>query len=184
MSMKTSLTLTLFLSITCLFMFAMGNKNLHQLSFTDINGKKINFSQYKGKKLLIVNTASECGYTRQYAQLQELYAKYHNKNFEIIAFPCNQFGGQEPGVEAEIKQFCSKNYGVTFPLMKKSDVKGSEQNEVYQFLTKKAANGKMDSDVKWNFQKYLVDAEGNLVKMLPSSVQPGDAEIITWIEGK
>ncbi len=182
--MKNYPSFTLLLLFAFSFMFAMGNKNLHQLSFTDINGKKVNFSQYKGKKLLIVNTASECGYTPQYAQLQELYTKYHNKNFEIIAFPCNQFGSQEPGAEAEIKQFCSKNYRVSFPLMKKSDVKGSGQNEVYQFLTKKAENGKMDSEVKWNFQKYLVDGDGNLVKTLPSSVQPGDAEIIKWIEGK
>jgi glutathione peroxidase len=182
--MKKVLLLTLVLCAQTLLLSAMGNKNLHQFSFTDINGKNLDFSSLKGKKVLVVNTASECGYTPQYAQLQELYDHYKNKNFVVVGFPCNQFGGQEPGNEAAIKSFCSKNYGVTFPMMKKSDVKGSNQNPVYHFLTSKAENGLQDSEVKWNFQKYLVDENGKLVKVLPSSAQPLDKEITDWIEGK
>lgn len=156
----------------------------HALTATDIHGKVMSMADLKGKKVMVVNTASECGYTPQYAQLEELYEAYKDKDFVIIGFPCNQFGQQEPGTEQEIASFCQKNYGVTFPLMSKVEVKGSGQHPVYQWLTSKAANGVMDSAVKWNFHKYLVDENGNLVMSLESGISPLDERVLNWLEGK
>lgn len=156
----------------------------HSLSATDIHGKAMSMADLKGKKVMVVNTASECGYTPQYVQLEELYEAYKDKGFVIIGFPCNQFGGQEPGNEQEIESFCQKNYGVTFPLMSKVEVKGTGQHPVYQWLTSKAKNGVMDSAVKWNFHKYLVDENGNLVMSLESGISPLDERVLTWLEGK
>ncbi|MFN6115369.1 MAG: glutathione peroxidase [Flavobacteriales bacterium] len=156
--------------------------SFHQLSATDINGKPFDMAQLKGKKVMVVNTASECGYTPQYKQLQELYEAYKDKGLVIIGFPCNDFGGQEPGSEADIAQFCQKNYGVSFPMMSKVHTKGAEQHPVYQWLTSKAQNGVMDSAVKWNFHKFLVDEEGRLVKSLGSGVGPFDEEVIGWLK--
>jgi glutathione peroxidase len=159
-------------------------KSFHDLTAKDIDGKEYKMSQLKGKKVLVVNVASHCGYTPQYAQLQELYDKYKDKNFIILGFPCNQFMGQEPGSNAEILDFCQKNYGVSFPLFDKVDVKGADISPVYQFLTKKALNGVEDSEVSWNFNKYLIDENGNYVKHFKSGVEPMDAQITNWIEGK
>lgn len=154
------------------------------LSATDINGQLVKLDQYRGKRIMVVNTASECGYTPQYAQLQELYTAYKDKGFVIIGFPSNDFGGQEPGTEKEIAAFCQKNFGVEFPMMAKVSTKGSAQHAVYNWLTSKAQNGVMDTEVKWNFHKYLIDGEGRLHMSLESGVGPMDERIIAWIEGK
>jgi glutathione peroxidase len=158
--------------------------SFHSLSATDIHGKPFAFDQLKGKKVLVVNTASECGYTKQYKQLQELYTTYQDKGLVIVGFPSNDFGGQEPGTEQEIEQFCQANYGVTFPMMGKVSTKGAAKHPVYQWLTEKAQNGKMDSEVKWNFQKYLINEQGELVTMLASATDPLDEVVINWVEGR
>lgn len=158
-----------------------GLKTLHDFKTTTLDGKEFNFADLKGKKVLIVNTASECGYTPQYVGLEGVYQMYKDKNFVVIGFPCNDFGGQEPGNNNDIKAFCSRNYGVTFPIMDKISVKSSP---IYQWLTSKTENGVLDATVKWNFNKFLIDEKGRVVKYFPSKVEPTDDEIIKWIEGK
>jgi glutathione peroxidase len=167
-----------------LLAFTAGNKTLHSFSAKTLDGSDFKFSGLKGKKVLIVNTASECGYTPQYKDLQALWDKYKDKNFVIIGFPCNDFGGQEPGTAAEIKTFCTKNYGVTFQMMEKVAVKGDQQSEIYKWLCSKSENGVEDAEVKWNFNKFLIDENGKYVKHLGSKVNPMDPEITNWIEGK
>ena len=157
--------------ICALIMVSMSS--IHQYTIEGIEGKIIDFEAYKGKYILVVNVASECGYTPQYQQLQELYENYKDK-LVVVGVPCNQFGGQEPGSEAEIQKFCEVRYGVTFPLTKKVDVKGKHQHDLYKFLTNKSLNGLQDSEVRWNFQKYLLDTNGHLVKVYPSSASPFD----------
>ncbi|MFO0322997.1 MAG: glutathione peroxidase [Bacteroidota bacterium] len=170
------------ISLTLITMaFTSSIKTLHNFKAKTIEGKELDFSSLKGKKVLIVNTASECGYTPQYKDLQALYVKYSAKNFVIIGFPCNDFGGQEPGNSSEINSFCQKNYGVTFPIMEKVSI---AKSPIYKWLTSKSENGLLDAVVKWNFNKFLVDENGNMVKYLPSSVKPLDAEITNWVEGK
>lgn len=158
-----------------------GFKTLHDFKTNTLDGKEFNFADLKGKKVLIVNVASECGYTPQYEGLEKLYKQYSSKNFIVVGFPCNDFGAQEPGTKDEIKAFCSKNFGVTFPLMDKISIKTSP---VYQWLTSKAENGVLDATVKWNFNKFLVNEKGEVVKYLSSKVEPMDPEITNWIEGK
>lgn len=158
--------------------------NFHELSAIDINGKPYDMAQLKGHKVMVVNTASECGFTPQYKQLEELYMKYQDKGFVILGFPSNDFGGQEPGDEKEIAAFCEKNFGVTFPLMSKVSTKGPDQSPVYAWLTKKAENGKLDSEVKWNFQKYLIDEDGHFVTMYASAQEPLSDPILNWLDGK
>lgn len=157
------------------------HKTLHDFTSKTLDGKAFDFADLKGKKVLIVNTASECGYTKQYKGLEELYDKYKTKNFVVIGFPCNDFGGQEPGTSKDIQAFCSKNFGVSFPMMEKISI---AKSAVYQWLTHKSENGVLDATVKWNFNKFLIDENGNLVKYLPSSVEPMSSEITNWIEGK
>jgi len=157
-------------------------QTLHSFKVKDIDGKEYNFANLKGKKVMIVNTASECGYTPQYKQLQELYELYKNKNFVIIGFPCNQFGGQEPGSSTEIKTFCSKNYGVTFPMMEKVDVRGKNESLVFAWLTTKELNGVTGAEVLWNFNKFLIDENGKLVEHLGSSTTPLDDKILNWLK--
>ena len=147
--------------------------SIYQYTIEGIGGETIDFEAFKGKYILVVNVASECGYTPQYEQLQELYENYKDK-LVIVGVPCNQFGGQEPGSEAKIQKFCKVRYGVTFPLTKKVDVKGKNQHELYKFLTAKSLNSLEDSNVRWNFQKYLLDTKGHLVKIYPSSASPFD----------
>ncbi|MCX7743521.1 MAG: glutathione peroxidase [Flavobacteriales bacterium] len=159
-------------------------KTLHDFKATTIDGEVFDMAQLKGKKVMIVNVASKCGYTPQYKQLQELYDNYKGKGLVILGFPCNQFMGQEPGSEEEIKAFCEKNYGVTFPLFSKIDVKGKDQHPIYQWLTNKTLNGVEDSEVSWNFNKYLVDEHGKYVMHLKSGADPFDEKIINWLEGK
>ena len=158
--------------------------DFYAFSVKDIQGKSFNFSSLKGKRVLIVNTASECGYTPQYKQLEELYKTYGGAKFTVIGFPANNFGGQEPGSDADIKAFCTQNYGVTFPMMSKSSVKGKDINEVYAWLTSKEKNGSLDAEVKWNFHKFLVDENGNVVKSLGSGVSPLDDQITSFAKGK
>jgi len=159
-------------------------QTIYQFKVTDLYGKEFDFSTLKGKKLLIVNTASECGLTPQYKDLEAIYRKYKDKNFVIIGFPANNFGSQEPGSNEQIAKFCQMNYGVTFPMMSKISVKGKDIHEVYQFLTQKNKNGLQDSQVEWNFQKYLINEEGELIKVLSPRVLPTDTEIVGWINGK
>jgi len=159
-------------------------KSFHDLTAKDINGKEYKMSDLKGKKVMVVNVASHCGYTPQYSQLQEVYDKYKDKNFVILGFPCNQFMGQEPGSNSEILDFCQKNYGVSFPLFEKVDVKGNNTSPVFQFLTQKALNGVEDCEVSWNFNKFLIDENGKYVKHYKSGVEPTDPQITNWIEGK
>ena len=160
------------------------SQTIYQFKVTDLFGKEFDFSTLKGKKILIVNTASECGLTPQYKDLEAIYSKYKDKNFVIIGFPANNFGSQEPGSNEQIAKFCQMNYGVTFPMMNKISVKGKDIHEVYKFLTQKDKNGLQDSQVEWNFQKYLINEEGKLIKVLSPRVLPTDSEIVDWINGK
>lgn len=160
------------------------SKTIYDFKVTDINGKTFDFSTLKGKKIMIVNTASKCGLTPQYEQLEEVYKQYKDTNFIIVGFPANNFMSQEPGSDKEISEFCVKNYGVSFPMMSKISVKGSDMHELYVYLTQKKLNGLEDSDVKWNFQKYLIDESGKLSKVIDPRTLPNDPEIINWIEGK
>lgn len=148
----------------------------------DISGESFSLRSLKGKKVMIVNTASECGLTPQYKELESLYKQYKDKNFVIVGFPANNFGSQEPGTNAQIAQFCEKNFGVTFPMMSKISVKGDDMSPVYEFLTKKSKNGVEDSEVQWNFQKYLLNEKGELVKVIPPQTSPKDEKIIDWLK--
>jgi glutathione peroxidase len=161
---------------------AMGN-SIHAFTVDDINGNSFELSSLRGKKVMIVNTASKCGLTPQYEKLEALYQQYKDQNFVIIGFPANNFMWQEPGTNDEIKAFCQKNYGVSFPMMAKISVKGRKQHPLYAFLTQKAKNGVVDSSVKWNFQKYLIDENGVLVDVIAPRTQPDDIKILTWIKG-
>jgi glutathione peroxidase len=158
--------------------------SIHQFKSKTLEGADFDFASVKGKKLLIVNTASKCGFTPQYKELEELYQKYNDKNFIIIGFPCNQFGNQEPGNSSEIHDFCTKNYGVTFLMMEKVDVKGDSICDIYKWLTSKDKNGVMSSSVKWNFQKYMIDENGFLVDYALSFKSPLSSKITKWIEKK
>jgi glutathione peroxidase len=156
-------------------------QSIHQFTVQNIEGKDFSFSSLKGKKIMVVNTASKCGLTPQYEQLEGLYEQFKDSNFVIIGFPANNFMSQEPGTNEEIVEFCQKNYGVSFPMMSKISVKGSDMHEVYKFLTEKSLNGLEDSSVKWNFQKYLLNEEGKLEKVIDHRTLPNDPEIIKWI---
>ncbi len=158
--------------------------SIHQFKVKTIDGEIFDFASLKGKKILIVNTASKCGFTPQFKDLEALYLKYKDKNFVIVGFPCNQFGGQDPGSNADIKEFCTKNYGVTFPMMEKINVKGDSICEVYNWLTNQDKNGVMSSTVKWNFQKYMIDENGHLIDYVMSYKSPDTDKIVKWIEGK
>lgn len=157
-------------------------KTIYEFKVTDIKGEVYDLATLKGKKVMIVNTASECGLTPQYKQLQAMYEKYQDRNFVIIGFPANNFLSQEPGSNAEIATFCSANYGVSFPMMSKISVKGSDIHPLYQFLTQKSQNGLEDNQVKWNFQKYLIGTDGKLVRVVSPQTLPDDPSIVSWIE--
>ncbi len=154
--------------------------SIYEFKVPSLDGNTIDFSKYKGKNILIVNTASQCGYTKQYADLEKLYEKYKG-NLVIIGFPANNFGQQEPGTNAEIAEFCSKNYGVTFPMAEKISVKGEDIHPLFKWLTSKQDNGVMDAEIKWNFTKFLIDKNGKLVAVFPSAVTPMSEEITKYL---
>ena len=160
------------------------SKNFYDFSAADIDGHMVSMGQFKGKKVLVVNVASECGNTPQYTKLQELYEKYGGEKFTIIGFPANNFGAQEPGSNAEIKQFCTSNYHVTFPMMAKISVTGDDIDPLYTWLTTKSENGVLDAPVTWNFQKFMIDENGHLVGSVKPKTSPDTKEIVDWIEGK
>ncbi len=154
----------------------------HEFIVKDIDGKDFALSQLKGKKVMVVNVASKCGLTPQYEKLEALYKQYGGDKFVIIGFPANNFLSQEPGTDTEIKSFCTLEYGVSFPMMSKISVKGKDQHPLYKWLTTKELNGVEDSDVSWNFQKYLIDENGMIVKVISPKTDPLDAEIIDWLK--
>jgi glutathione peroxidase len=160
----------------------MVTENLHQFKVEDIEGNSFDLSELKGKKVMVVNTASKCGLTPQYKDLQALYEQYKDKGLVIVGFPANNFMAQEPGSNDEIATFCSKNYGVTFPMMSKISVKGKDMHPLYQFLTQKSRNGLQDSEVEWNFQKYLINEKGQLEQVVSPRTSPSSPEVIRWIE--
>ena len=145
-----------------------------------LEGQDFDFSSLKGKKVMVVNTASKCGYTPQYEELQLLYEQYR-PNLVIVGFPANNFGNQEPGTALEIRKFCTENYHITFPMMEKISVKGDDMHPLYKWLTSKELNGVMDSEVKWNFQKYLIDEDGKLMDVIDSKENPGSEKVIKWL---
>jgi glutathione peroxidase len=179
--MKTKI---LFLYLILFGTSLIAQSTIYDFTVKDINGNDFPFSQLKGKKIMIVNTASKCGHTPQYANLESLYKKYSNQNFVIIGFPANNFLSQEPGTNKEIQEYCQLNYGVTFPMMEKISVKGDDMHPLYKWLTSKNLNGVQDSEVKWNFQKYLIDESGNLIKIIPPKEYPDSPEVIDWITKK
>jgi glutathione peroxidase len=163
---------------------AQSKKSFYDFKSTTIDGQPFDLSSLKGKKVLVVNTASKCGNTPQYAQLEELFKKYGGDKFTIIGFPANNFLYQEPGSNEQIREFCTRNYGVTFPMMSKISVKGKDQDPIYRWLTSKDENGVMDAPVKWNFQKFMIDENGNLIDVVAPGTSPMTEKIVNWIEGK
>lgn len=159
----------------------MGQKSFYDFTVEDIEGNPYEMAQLKGKKVLVVNTASKCGFTPQYEGLENLYRKYGNEDFVIIGFPSNDFLRQEPGSNEEIATFCSTRFNVSFPMMAKISVKGKKKHPLYTWLTEEAQNGLKNSKVSWNFQKYLIDEEGALVGHFSSKTKPESDEILSWI---
>ena len=157
------------------------DNSIHQFKVADIYGNIFDFSELRGKKVMIVNTASKCGLTYQYEALQKLYSQYKDLNFVIIGFPSNDFLWQEPGSNDEIIDFCEQNYGVTFPMMSKITVKGTKKHPIYQFLTQKSKNNYRDSRVTWNFQKYIINKDGRIEKIISPRTRPDSEEIVSWI---
>ena len=177
---KTLITLLSIMTLTLNSQTSVDN-SIHQFKVADIYGNIFDFSQLKGKKVMIVNTASKCGLTYQYEALQKLYSQYKDLNFVIVGFPSNDFLWQEPGSNDEIIEFCEQNYGVTFPMMSKITVKGTKIHPIYQFLTQKSKNNFKDSRVTWNFQKYLVNKQGRVEKIISPRTRPDSEEIVSWI---
>jgi glutathione peroxidase len=169
--------ITSLFSLICFFSNA---QSIHSFTVKGIDGKNISLSSFKGKKIMVVNTASKCGYTPQYEGLEKVYEQYKDK-LVIIGFPCNQFGGQEPGSSEEIVTFCKKNYGVTFPLAEKIDVKGDDIAPIYKWLTEKQKNGVLDATISWNFNKFLLDENGKMLAYFPSKVKPDSEEILNYL---
>ncbi len=157
-------------------------ESFYDFKVRTLEGDTFDMASLKGKKVMVVNTASKCGYTPQYKQLQALWEKYGGDDFVIIGFPANNFMNQEPGSNKEIREFCTENYGVTFPMMEKISVKGNDMDPIYRWLTEKSKNGVMNSEVKWNFQKYLIDKNGKLVMVIPPKEKPDSKRIVEWIE--
>jgi len=160
----------------------MTKETIYQFKVEDLSGNSFDFASLKGKKVMIVNTASKCGLTPQYKDLEAIYKEYKDKGFVIVGFPANNFASQEPGTNEEIGAFCQQNYGVTFPMMDKVSVKGDDMCDVYKFLTQKSKNGLQDSEVEWNFQKYLINEKGELAKVIKPKTLPTDPEVINWIK--
>lgn len=165
----------------CLFFAGISSaaENVHSFTVKTIDGEEKSLADYKGKALLVVNTASKCGYTKQYASLEKLYEQYKDKGFEVLAFPANNFGGQEPGSDPEIKEFCLLKYKTTFPIFSKVSVKGGDITPLYAYLT---AQSGFNGDIKWNFNKFLVDPDGKVVARFDSPVDPWDAQVVAKLE--
>ncbi len=161
---------------------SMKTKSVLDFKVKDIDGKEVKLNKYKGDVLLVVNTASKCGYTPQYEGLEAIYEKYKAQGFYVLGFPANNFGGQEPGSESEIKEFCTSKYKVTFPMFAKISVKGDDQNELYKFLTAKETNPNFAGDISWNFNKFLVDRKGNVVARFSSKDTPESEAVTSAIE--
>jgi glutathione peroxidase len=182
--MKALFFLVITLIINSQLIKSQEYKTLYDFNVKTIDGRDYNLAELRGKKVLIVNTASKCGNTPQYEDLQKLYELYGGENFIIMGFPANNFMGQEPGSNKEIAEFCKINYGVTFPMMEKISVKGKDIHPLYAWLTQKSQNGKINADVTWNFQKFMIDEQGKVVGYVKPSVNPISDEIISWITGK
>lgn len=181
--MKTK-KLSLLISLMLIYVAAFSQTSgFYDFKVKTLEGKDFDFATLKGKKVMIVNTASKCGNTPQYKDLEEVYEKYQG-NLVIIGFPANNFASQEPGTAVEIRKFCSENYGVTFPMMEKISVKGNDMAPLYKWLTSKDKNGVKDSEVKWNFQKYLIDEKGNLVDVIDPKEKPTSDKVLGWISSK
>jgi len=181
-NMKNILLISITLVVTA-FSAQSQTKSFYDFKVKDIDGKDFDLASLKGKKVLVVNTASKCGYTPQYEDLQKLYQQYGGDKFTIIGFPANNFMKQEPGSNEEIREFCTVNYGVTFPMMEKISVKGDDIHPLYKWLTEKSENGVMDAPVKWNFQKFMIDENGRLVDYAAPGDKPFDDKIVNWIKG-
>ena len=200
--MKTTVMRNIFLSLSSLFMFACFGgkkvytvdeatknkiadmdriKTIYDFKVETISGDTLDLASLKGKKVMIVNTASKCGLTPQFEQLEQLYKEFKDQNFVIIGFPTNDFMGQDPGSNEEIAEFCQMNYGVTFPMMAKIVVKGKEKHPLYQYLTEKSQNKIDDFDIEWNFQKFLINENGSIDKVISPRVLPNAPEIVDWI---
>jgi len=174
---------SIFIYLTFLMpLISMAQTSFYDYTVKDIDGTDFPLAQLKGKKVMVVNVASKCGFTPQYEQLEAIYSKYRDQNFIIIGFPANNFLRQEPGTNKEIKNFCTLNYGVTFPMMAKISVKGKDMAPIYHWLTEKKLNGFENSSIKWNFQKYLISTDGKIEKIISPSTKPDNPEIIKWIE--
>jgi glutathione peroxidase len=182
--MKTlKFMLLLFMTIISSNLFSQ-KQGFYDFKVKTLEGENFDFSTLKGKKVMIVNTASKCGFTPQYKDLEEMYKQYGSKDFIIIGFPANNFASQEPGTAAEIRKFCTENYGVSFPMMEKISVKGDDMHPLYKWLTSKSLNGVMDSEVKWNFQKYLIDENGKLEDVVFSKEKPNSDKVMAWLSAK
>lgn len=158
------------------------NNSFYQFKMKTLDGQNVDFASYQGKKVLIVNTASNCGYTSQYADLEQLWDTYKDKNVVVLGFPANNFMGQEPGSNEDIKDFCQKNYGVSFPIFEKIDVVGDKQHPLFKWLSDKSQNGWNDQAPSWNFCKYIINEKGELVNFYPSKVKPSDKEIVEKLQ--
>lgn len=178
--MKNVKTTILFLLMAISFSAFAQKSDFYDFKVKTLEGNEFDFSTLKGKKVMVVNTASKCGNTPQYKELEAIYEQYKDE-LVIVAFPANNFGKQEPGTAEEIRKFCTDNYNVTFPMMKKISVKGDDMAPVYKWLTSKSLNGVMDSEVKWNFQKYLIDENGKLVDVLDPKTKPDSDKVLAWL---
>ena len=174
-------TLLIWMAILPLFTMAQ-TKTFHDFTVKTIDGKDFQLSSLKGKKVLVVNTASKCGLTPQYEKLQALYDKYGSDKFTIIAFPANNFMGQEPGTEKEIKEFCTLKYKVSFPMFAKISVKGADQHPLYTYLTNEKSNAGFSGDITWNFEKFLIGKDGKTLARFSPSTKPDDPKVIEAIE--
>jgi glutathione peroxidase len=158
-----------------------GDPTIHSFKVKSIEGGTIDFSKFKGKMILVVNTASKCGYTPQYEALEKVYEEYKDK-LVIVGFPANNFGGQEPGADTEIQEFCKSRFGVKFPLASKISVKGEDTAPIYKWLTSKMENGVLDAEIQWNFNKFLLDENGKMIAYFPSKVKPDSEEILKYLK--
>lgn len=161
---------------------AFAASNVHEFTLDAINGTPLPLANFKGKVMLLVNVASQCGYTYQYETLQALYVKYKDQGLVVAGFPANNFGGQEPGSNTEIGAFCKSKFSVTFPMFSKISVKGSDKAPLYQFLTDKAANPKTGGEIQWNFTKFLVDKNGKILQRFEPAVEPNSREVMAAVE--